>query len=168
MRRSLDEILQWVTQAARQRAFWAAKESEAKATFLDAFRLLNPEKAVFIVKTMEEVAGSDAKVERVSQVLAKQKTNVQIHAPDVVLGLLGERGHKILEPSAKKLWAILAKEPALLAKMIANGAITISATEYAEVRFLEKWSAALDDKSLPAQTGDVREEHDHPSADVRH
>lgn len=159
MPRSLEEILQWVTQTARSRAAWAAKEAEAKAEFMVAFKSLNPEKAVFVVHTLEEVAPGELK-ERVSQVLAKQKTNVTLHKPDVVLGLLGERGHKILEPSVKKLWAILAKEPTLLAKMLANGAITISATEYAEVRFL--------DQSLPAQTREVREEHDHPSAEVRH
>lgn len=157
---SLEEILQRVTQAARQRAKWAGKEAEAKAEFLVAFKLLNPETAAFIVKTMEEVAPGEHK-ERISQVLAKQKTNVKIHDAPVVLGLLGERGHKILEPSTTKLWAILAKEPALLAKMIANGAITISATEYAEVRF-------LDVKPLPAEAGEVRERDDHPPAEVRH
>lgn len=135
MHDSLEEILQRVVAASRQKAKWDAVESEAKKEFLLAYQMLQPDKALFIVKTEEQIEGRT--VPRFSQVLAKKKTNTVIVKEDVVLALLGKRGHAILEPSVKKLWSILAKEPDLLAKMIATGAVSISSTDYAEVRHLD-------------------------------
>lgn len=114
-----NDLLIELVETARERKRLEVIERDLKEQLILAHKLTQPETNLFHVGE--------------ARVLVKQKTDLKIHKSDELVAILGKRGAEVLKPNQKLTWALLSKEPSLMAKAIAGGMISVTATTYAEV-----------------------------------
>lgn len=118
----LNELLEAVIVANRARKAAEAAERKAKDELLTFLKLSGKsDEGVYSFPTQK------------GTVTVKRRTSVTILARDTLLAILGKRREEVLEPQPSKVWALLSKEPGLMASVLASGAIGLSLTEFISV-----------------------------------
>jgi hypothetical protein len=111
--------------AARERRRWEAEENEWKAALLVLGRLQPAGLKEFTYTT----PGMTASIRR--------RSTVTLGPVGVVKDVLGDRYEKVLLPDKSRVFEMCSKDPSLMARALAMGALGVAATEYVATELKE-------------------------------